>query len=331
VERDLFEIPPVNRSVTGTAATLLERLASRGERFPGAVLLVGPSAAALEAEARRIAERLVCGGDHGTAACETCRRTAAGSHPDLLLVLPEGVAIKIDRVREALAFAAGRPYEARRRVVLLLKADKLGVEAANALLKALEEPGAHVHWILATTRPESLLPTILSRCVTVPVPPPSRGKRVAAWTELGFSSEDSEDLARMAENEDEPDGDPAGRLAAFRERRERVVLALQAGVAQNRPGPLVMLADELGRAEAPHPELLSEVLADAALAAAGSGERMRHRALAGPIAEIGRSRPGEALQAAAIRAADAPADSRRGNRKLHFESLLLTLLLAKER
>jgi DNA polymerase III, delta subunit len=314
---------------TGRAATLLDRLASRAERFPGTVLLVGPSAAALEGEARRIAERLICGADHGGAACDTCRRTAAGSHPDLLLVEPEGVAIKIDRVREALAFAAGRPYEARRRVVLLLKAEKLGVEAANALLKALEEPGAHVHWILATTRPESLLPTILSRCVTVPVSPPSRSRRVAAWTDLGFSAEDSEDLARISEAAD-AGADPAGRLAVFRERRERVVLALHAGVAQNRPAPLVMLAEELGRAEAPHPELLSEVLADAALAAAGSGERMRHRALAGPIADIGRSRPGEALQAAAIRAADAPPDSRRGNRKLHFESLLLALLLARD-
>ena len=314
--------------MTETGAALLERLASRAERFPGAVLLVGPSAAALEEEARRIAERLVCGAEHGPGACETCRRTAAGSHPDLLLVEPEGVSIRIDRVREALVFAAGRPYEARRRVVLLLRAEKLGVEAANALLKALEEPGAHVHWILATTRPESLLPTILSRCVTVPVPPPSRSQRIESWTGLGFSPEDSEDLVRIPESE-EPGGDPAERLAVFRERRERIVQALHAGVAENRPAPLVMLADELGRAEAPYPELLSEVLADAALAAAGSGERMRHRALAGLISEIGRSRPGDAFQAAAIRAADAPPDSRRGNRRLHFESLLLTLLLAR--
>ena len=194
-----------NGTAAGSAATLLERLASRAERFPGAVLLVGPSAAALEAEARRIAERLICGADHGGAACETCRRTAAGSHPDLLLVEPEGVSIKIDRVREALAFAAGRPYEARRRVVLLLKAEKLGVEAGNALLKSLEEPGTHLHWILTTARPEALLPTIRSRCVTLPVPPSSRGERVAAWTDLGFSAEDAEDLARISEDRRVPD------------------------------------------------------------------------------------------------------------------------------
>jgi DNA polymerase III delta subunit-like protein len=319
-------------TATGRTTALLDRLASRAERFPGAVLLVGSSAAALEREARRIARRLLCDcgreADREAQACDTCRRTAAGSHPDVLLVEPEGVSIKIDRVREALGFAAGRPYEAARRVVLLLHAEKLGVEAGNALLKALEEPGAHVHWVLATTRPESLLPTILSRCVTVPVPPPTRAERVAGWAELGFSDEDSEELARLPED-DEQEGDPAGRLARFRERRERVVQALHAGIAGGRPAPLVMLADEIGRAEARHPELLAEVLADAALAAAGSAERMRHRALAGPIAEIGRSRPGEALQAAAVRAADAPPDSRRGNRRLHFESLLLTLLLAK--
>jgi len=321
----------VTAAATERTTALLDRLASRAERFPGAVLLVGSSAAALEREARKIARRLLCecGGaaDRDAEPCDTCRRTAAGAHPDLLLVEPDGVSIKIDRVREALAFAAGRPYEAKRRIVLLLHAEKLGVESGNALLKALEEPGAYVHWILATTRPESLLTTILSRCVIVPVPPPSRAERAAAWTERGFPPEDSEELARLPE-EDEEDRDPAERLARFRERRERVVLALQAGIAGGRPAPLVMLADEIGRAEARHPELLAEVLADAALAAAGSGERMRHRALAGPIGEIGRSRPGEALQAAAVRAADAPPDSRRGNRRLHFESLLLTLLMA---
>jgi len=320
-----------------TTTALLDRLASRAERFPGAVLLVGPSVPALEREARTIAARLLCpssGQGHGSSDCDTCRRTAATTHPDLLVLEPEGVSIRIDRVREALAFAAGRPYEARRRVVLLLRAERLDPPSANALLKALEEPGAYVHWILATTRPESLLPTILSRCVKIPVPPPHRSARAAGWREIGFSEEDADELSRLPESEEaaqdaEAEAEAKERLALFRERRERIVQALHAGLAGNRPAPLVMLADEIGRPESPHPELLSEVLADAALAAAGSAERMRHRALAGPIAEIGRSRPGEALQAAAIGAADAPADSRRGNRRLHFESLLLTLLLSR--
>ena len=328
-----------------TTTALLDRLASRPERFPGAVLLVGASVPALEREARTIAARLLCassGQGHASSDCDTCRRTAATTHPDLLVLEPEGVSIRIDRVREALAFAAGRPYEARRRVVLLLRAERLDPPSANALLKALEEPGAYVHWILATTRPESLLPTILSRCVKIPVPPPHRSARVAGWREVGFSEEDADELSRLPESEEAEQDVPRtateaaearveaeDRLALFRERRERVVQALHAGLTGNRPAPLVMLADELGRSQSPHPELLAEVLADAALAAAGSAERMRHRALAGPIAEIGRSRPGEALQAAAIRAADAPADSRRGNRRLHFESLLLTLLLSR--
>jgi DNA polymerase-3 subunit delta' len=319
-----------------TSSALLDRLASRAERFPGAVLLVGPSVTALEKQARGIAARLLCGssGEHATPGCDTCRRSAAGTHPDLLVVEPEGVSIKIDRVREALAFAAGRPYEAGLRVVLLFRAEKLDPPSANALLKALEEPGAYVHWILATTRPDALLPTILSRCVRIPVPPPPRSERAAQWREIGFSEEDADEFSRLPESDEtSKDGEDAAaaaeRLAIFRERRERIVQALHAGLPGNRPAPLVMLADELGRQES-HAELLAEILADAALAAAGSGERMRHRALAGPIAEIGRSRPGEALQAAAIRAADAPADSRRGNRRLHFESLLLTLLLSRQ-
>ncbi|MEP6768872.1 MAG: DNA polymerase III subunit [Acidobacteriota bacterium] len=308
-----------------STSALLERLASRGT-FPGALLLVGPASESIEREARRLASRLLCGSgpEHPEGACDTCRRAEAGTHPDLLLVEPEGVAVKIDRVREAIVFAAGRPYEAPRRVILLSRAEKLGVEAANALLKALEEPGSQIHWILTTTRPEALLPTILSRCVTLSVAGPLRAERLERWRERGFSDDDSEELVRLT-GEDE---DAAERLQEFREQRERIVQGLVTGLSENRPAALILLAEELGRAESEHAPLLAEVLADAALSSAGSGERMRHRALAGPIGEIARARSGEALRAAALRAADAPPDSRRGNRRLHFEALLLTLFLA---
>ena len=89
---------------------------------------------------------------------------------------------------------------------------------------------------------------------------------------------------------------------------------------------MVLLADELGREDPRASALLAEVLADAALAASGSAERMRHKPLAGGIAELGRRRSSDALRTAAVCAADAPPDSRRGNRRLHFESLLLQLL-----
>jgi hypothetical protein len=311
----------------------LERLGRRPESFPGAVLLAGPSAERLETEARRLAAILLCPrgcGAEGSSGCDSCRRVHAGSHPDLFVVEPEGVQIKIDRVRQAIAFAAGRPYEAPRRVALVLGADLLGLEAANALLKSLEEPGSHVRWILTSSRPESesLLPTIRSRCATVVVPALSRGQRAALWAERGYSPDDAADLALCAGGA--PEGAAASeRLEEYREARERILAALAAALAvpagPSGPAPLLLLAEDVSRAEPPFNSLLAELLADAALAASGSADRARHRAVAGPLAELGRRRSAEAFRRAALAAADPPPDNRRGNRRLHFEAALLNL------
>ncbi|MEO8430514.1 MAG: hypothetical protein ABI592_03315 [Acidobacteriota bacterium] len=310
-----------------SASDRLERLAERPGSFPGALLLAGPSADGVDAEARRLAARLLCPGDDPNGSCDSCRRVAAGTHPDLLVVEPEGVAIKVDRVRQALVFAAGRPYEAARRVALVLRAEKLGVESANALLKALEEPGDCVRWILTTERPESLLITIRSRCVTALVPAPSRGERAAAWKARGFSEEDAADLALFGVADAEKE-DAEEELVRRRAARERVVLAVAGAVSDGGAAQAVLLAEVLSKSDRASAGLLAEVLADAALAAAGTPERMRHRALGGPIAGIAARRSSEALRNAAVAAADAPEDSRRGNRRLHFEALLLKLVLA---
>ena len=103
--------------------------------------------------------------------------------------MTEGVASVVD--------AAGLIQIVNRQTEVLFgypRAELLGLEAGNALLKALEEPGRHLHWILTTTRPEALLPTILSRCAMAPIPSPSRGQRRAVWRERGFSAEEAEDL-----------------------------------------------------------------------------------------------------------------------------------------
>jgi DNA polymerase-3 subunit delta' len=311
--------------MSGTLA-LLDRLAGKREVFPGALLLTGPSRARLEIEARRLAAKLLCPGEDAEGKCDSCRRTAAGAHPDLFVVRPEGVQIKVDRVRQALAFAAGRPYESSRRVALVLEAEQLGVEAANALLKSLEEPGGHLHWILTSRRPEALLPTILSRCTAAVVPAPSRDDRVSVWKERGFSADEADDLSLFADE----NADAASELlAAYRDLRERILFALERGLADGSPTPLLMLADDISRVEPPAAGLLAELLADAAVAAAASPDRIRHRAVAGPVGDLSRRRSVEALQRAAIAAADAPPDTRRGNRRLHFEALLLELLQAR--
>ncbi|MEP6994690.1 MAG: hypothetical protein ABI968_09235, partial [Acidobacteriota bacterium] len=189
---------------------LLERLASEPERFPAALLLTGPSEARLERESRRLAASLLCPGENPDTPCGSCRRVAAGLHPDFLSIEPEGVQIRVDRIRESLIFAAGRPYESARRVARILRADLLGLEAGNALLKSLEEPGERFRWILTSARPESLLTTIRSRCTPATLPAPGVASRQREWQARGFSEEDARDLVVFASEEDE---DPASRLA----------------------------------------------------------------------------------------------------------------------
>jgi hypothetical protein len=306
-----------------TVAVALERLAGSPERFPGSLLLSGPSETALDAAARRLTAALLCPGGDPEHRCDSCRRAGAGLHPDLLRVEPEGVQIRVERARDALSFGAGRPYEAKRRVVVVSHAELLGAEAANALLKSLEEPGERLRWILTTTRPEALLTTIRSRCVAAALPRPSSAERAAVWRERGFSLEDAADLAQLAESEDEAAPD----LPVLRALRAQIASALEAGLAQRRLPALLLLADLAARGEGTAARLLAEVLADTALLASGAGDFLRHQALSGKLAEPARRFSPDALRRAALKAADPPADSRRGNRRLHTEALLLELYL----
>ena len=318
--------------MSGSAGALLERLAASPERFPGTLLLTGPSESALDRESLRLAARLLCPGDDSEGECRSCRRVEGGVHPDLMTLVPEGVGqIRVERVREALAFAAGRPYEAARRVVRIPQAERLGLEAGNALLKSLEEPGERVRWILTTTRPEALLPTIRSRAAGAALPAPSLAEREAIWRERGFSDEDARDLLLADPDEGDEEGDVPARLSEFRELRQTVVGALEEGVARHRLPALILCAEALApRGEDPAPgRLLAELLADAALASSAvPAEALRHRAVAGRVAALSRHVPAAALREAAVAAADAPADRRRGNRRLHFEKILIGLYLA---
>jgi DNA polymerase-3 subunit delta' len=96
--------------------------------------------------------------------CSSCRKIAQRQHPDILFVEAEKNRIKIAQVRDIQKTASRAPHEAKYRIVLIDDAHKMTEEAANALLKTLEEPSARMRLILVTDQPHGLLDTIISRC-----------------------------------------------------------------------------------------------------------------------------------------------------------------------
>lgn len=136
------------------------------ERLPHALIFAGPPGVGKKTLALILARHLNCLRPiNGEAcnACSGCRRIIAGTHPDVRIVEPEGAYIKIDRVRALIGEIAFQPFEARYRVAILDGADQMRQEAANCLLKTLEEPPSRSVLVLVTAKPYLLLETIRSR------------------------------------------------------------------------------------------------------------------------------------------------------------------------
>lgn len=96
--------------------------------------------------------------------CLPCRKVAANVHPDVHWILPEGKAVKIDQVRQVKRTAALRPHEGHYQVFILDATGTMTPEAANSLLKVLEEPPAGTLFIILAENPRRLPQTIVSRC-----------------------------------------------------------------------------------------------------------------------------------------------------------------------
>jgi len=147
----------------------LLRQAVRLGRVPQALLFAGPDGVGKRAVALALAQAVNCpnvkDGD-ACGSCTTCQRILRGQHADVTIVDAGGEAsIKIRTLRERLLDVLGyRPFEARRRVYIIDPADAMTGEAQDALLKTLEEPPPAATLILVTAYPDTLRPTIQSRC-----------------------------------------------------------------------------------------------------------------------------------------------------------------------
>ena len=122
--------------------------------------------------------------------CDACRRIEGGLHPDVVTYAPDGTQILMEQAQEIVALAQRRPHEARARVIIIDEADRLNANAANCLLKTLEEPSAGNHLVLVTTAPDRLLGTIRSRTQRV------RFRRISVVTLLELGAGRGIDRAR---------------------------------------------------------------------------------------------------------------------------------------
>jgi len=144
-------------------------------------LFTGPPGSGRSVAARAFAAALLCPYG-GCGECPSCRQVHAGTHADLRLVRPEGLSYGVKQTRELVLRAAGAPSGGRWLVVLFEDADRCTEAAANALLKAIEEPAPRTVWLLCAPSAEDLVTTIRSRCrvVTLRVPPSSAVAEVLA-------------------------------------------------------------------------------------------------------------------------------------------------------
>ena len=170
------------------------------ERFPHALLLVGSAGIGKLAFAKMLAQSLLCQNrsveNHACGACSSCHFFTQNAHPDFRLVAPEAddesqdsadgkekkasELITIRQIRELGDFVSLTSHQAGARVVLITKAEQLNLNAANALLKMLEEPPAETIFLLVANNLSRIIPTVRSRCrlLKMPVPGPVQA---SAW------------------------------------------------------------------------------------------------------------------------------------------------------
>lgn len=174
----------------------------RGGKTSHSYIFEGLSGCGRRKTAMALIQALFCqsGEDDACGTCSSCRKITSGNHADIHFIqpLPDKRDISIDQLREMQRELALRPYEAPRKACLIEPAERMSVNAANSLLKTLEEPPGNAVIILLSENAGMLLPTIRSRCQLVRFAPlsPEHVRQVLERT--GIESEAAAILAPMA-------------------------------------------------------------------------------------------------------------------------------------
>jgi len=186
-------------------AVFLLKSAVRQNRVSHAYLFVGPAGVGKSAAALNFARLLFCesvsaGDVEPCDECPSCRKAAAGSHPDIQVLSPDGAFTRIDAVREACRRLSLKGFESMRKALIVSEAGTLNEESSNALLKTLEEPSAGTVIILLADSLKSVLPTIASRCQRIVFSPLKDAVLQAILLErYGMGREEARYLARLSE------------------------------------------------------------------------------------------------------------------------------------
>jgi DNA polymerase-3 subunit delta' len=144
-------------------AVAASRTGEESQEMTHAWVFTGPPGSGRSSAAVAFAQALICT-NSGCGTCNDCNSAKTHGHPDVEIIRTEGLSIKVEEVRELLTRVAWAPSMGGWRVVVMEDADRLTESAANALLKAIEEPGTRTVWLLCAPTLHDVLPTIRSRC-----------------------------------------------------------------------------------------------------------------------------------------------------------------------
>ncbi|MFN3492389.1 MAG: DNA polymerase III subunit delta', partial [Anaerolineales bacterium] len=185
------------------AVDMLRQHAARGD-IRHAYLITGASGLGKRTLALRFAQALNCEKPISAGmpcfTCKTCKQIEAMAHPDLAVIQAEteGGTLKVDQIRELQRTINLRPYQSQYRVSLFLRFHEANDNAANALLKTLEEAPSHAVLILTADNPEQLLPTINSRCQILRLRPAPIEAVISDLIQKGIEEEQARLLAHIS-------------------------------------------------------------------------------------------------------------------------------------
>jgi DNA polymerase III subunit delta' len=164
-------VPELRRTVADASA-ILAGDSTAGAAMTHAWLFTGPPGSGRSVVARAFAAALECP-NGGCGSCAECRDVRNRTHPDVADVVTDGLSIKIRQIRDLVPRAALKPSRGRWQIVVVEDADRLGEDAADAILLSVEEPPPRTIWMLCAPTPEDIVATIRSRCrmVTLRTPP----------------------------------------------------------------------------------------------------------------------------------------------------------------